>query len=636
MLLCMKQNKFDEEINEPENFYLGPPDYSKFTPATVPNFATQRKVCLYDDNNLLQQSRIYSIQTHGTDENGQKTDDGIFSTNVMRCSTLLSSSPQEKKEMFRQSLTNILSCIYCMFVVTLGVIIYIGEINSGLAPFAEIFSIYLVVVGIFYLAFLYVDMRKFSKLLKVSEEMVAAKYAKSESSSRRSSVGRGSVNWNSLSEPDLVLPHHYCFSKGRHSGSFYLKVGAAGFCLGHLLHSGLLISYQVAFLILEPHNFYQCANGITLALDIMYPAYSFMQLFFIFKYSNVIINKHKILARFGLMHCVGSHLCFWIWTILRETVDSMNHHHHEPPASLHHHMKTGNTSIIDEETDECLGPHTLTSVFGMFTPYLYPFTIEYSILVAGMMFVVWQKIGSYSQCTPVSSNDSLISNVVLHADCHSSNKGLFAGLIVLVGSFLSIVLFFVAMTDSIYIEAGLLVNSVTELTLTILMTVTVIPAYKQITKLDVNSNEISLLDDILLFTCIPSFFVQFILSIIPAWRSRKYICLTTVILQVIQVLIQTPFIIDGLRRCSNAKALRTEKPGRELLMFLIVCNVTMWITETFEIKSHSNTNDPRSAYYGELIWSSITHLTFPLTMFYRFHSSVCMADIWKYAYMKGH
>jgi len=23
-------------------------------------------------------------------------------------------------------------------------------------------------------------------------------------------------------------PHHYCFSKGRHSGSFYLKVGAAG------------------------------------------------------------------------------------------------------------------------------------------------------------------------------------------------------------------------------------------------------------------------------------------------------------------------------------------------------------------------------------------------------------------------
>jgi hypothetical protein len=33
------------------------------------------------------------------------------------------------------------------------------------------------------------------------------------------------------------LPHHYCFSKGRHSGSFYLKVGAAGECsLRHSSH----------------------------------------------------------------------------------------------------------------------------------------------------------------------------------------------------------------------------------------------------------------------------------------------------------------------------------------------------------------------------------------------------------------
>uniref|UniRef100_A0A0K8TBB5 Otopetrin-3 n=1 Tax=Lygus hesperus TaxID=30085 RepID=A0A0K8TBB5_LYGHE len=107
-------------------------------------------------------------------------------------------------------------------------------------------------------------------------------------------------------------------------------------------------------------------------------------------------------------------------------------------------------------------------------------------------------------------------------------------------------------------------------------------------------------------------------------------------LQMLQVLVQTPFIIDGLRRCSNSKSLRGKKPGRELLTFLIVCNVTMWITETFEIKSHSDLSDPRSTYYGQFLWSSITHLTFPLTMFYRFHSSVCMVDIWKSAYVKGH
>jgi hypothetical protein len=39
---------------------------------------------------------------------------------------------------------------------------------------------------------------------------------------------------------------------------------------------------------------------------------------------QVIINRCKVLARFALMHCIASSLCFWIWTILRETLDSLN------------------------------------------------------------------------------------------------------------------------------------------------------------------------------------------------------------------------------------------------------------------------------------------------------------------------
>lgn len=106
--------------------------------------------------------------------------------------------------------------------------------------------------------------------------------------------------------------------------------------------------------------------------------------------------------------------------------------------------------------------------------------------------------------------------------------------------------------------------------------------------------------------------------------------------QVVQVLLQTPFIIDGLRRCSNSCSLRIKKPGRELVTFLIVCNVAMWITETFEIKSQSTSRDHRSQFYGRVLWTMLSHMTLPLTMFYRFHSSVCLVDIWKSAYEKGH
>lgn len=399
-----------------------------------------------------------------------------------------------------------------------------------------------------------------------------------------------------------------------------------------------MISYQVIFLLEEPNAFYECANVITLTLDIIYPTYSFMQLFFIFKYSNVIINKHKVLARFAIMHCIGANVCFWIWTIIRETVDLVMHKKSELPASLHH-VKTPNAITYSNLSgtmtlESCHGPNQFSKILGMFTPYLYPFTIEYSILVAGVMFVIWQNIGAYADCSPSPCHSKIISNVVLQADCHSSNKGLFAGLIVLVGSFLSIILFFVAMVDRKYMDVGLLVNGGTELTITLLMTAAIIPAYNQITKLDVNINSNPLLDDLLLFICVPAFFIQTILSVVPSWNSKKYLNLANAILQVVEVLIQTPFIVDGLRRCANTKRLRAEKPGRELLMFLIVCNVTMWITETFEIRPHSDSDDPRSAYYGALFWTSITHLTFPLTMFYRFHSSVCMVNIWKSAYTK--
>ena len=66
----------------------------------------------------------------------------------------------------------------------------------------------------------------------------------------------------------------------------------------------------------------------------------------------------------------------------------------------------------------------------------------------------------------------------------------------------------------------------------------------------------------------------------------------------------------------------------------MVCNVAMWITETFEIKSHDKRDD-RYDVYGNVLWTMLSHMTVPLTMFYRFHSSVCLADIWKSAYERG-
>ena len=44
------------------------------------------------------------------------------------------------------------------------------------------------------------------------------------------------------------VPQYYCFSSGRHSGSFYLKIGAAIFCLGNIIHLFVIVIKQIVFL----------------------------------------------------------------------------------------------------------------------------------------------------------------------------------------------------------------------------------------------------------------------------------------------------------------------------------------------------------------------------------------------------
>jgi hypothetical protein len=369
------------------------------------------------------------------------------------------------------------------------------------------------------------------------------------------------------------------------------------------------------------------------------------------------------------MHCISSSLCFWVWTILRETVEALSNHEYEEETTkeetstlseiafytgqpvalpLTSYNKRGArvltaylNSSLRQFVGECRNDAGLSLIYRNYSPYLYPFTVEYSILVVGVLFVIWQSIGkckekeemsSTRQCdSPIGNNDNLESNVVIHADCHSANKGLFSGIVIMVLTVVSVILFLIAFNDSRYKEEAILINSSTSILIVVLMTITCIFAYRQITKLDVNNEHVSPLDDLLLFICIPAFFLNGIVSIIPAFLSHNGSNIALLVLEVIQVLIQTPLIIDGLRRSSNSKELRREKPGRELLTFLIVCNVAMWIMQTFEVKSHG-LQDNRYEFYGEELWTIIGHLCVPLMMFYRFHSSVCIVDIWKYAY----
>ena len=93
-------------------------------------------------------------------------------------------------------------------------------------------------------------------------------------------------------------------------------------------------------------------------------------------------------------------------------------------------------------------------------------------------------------------------------------------------------------------------------------------------------------------------------------------------------------IIDGLRRCSDSNENQTLKPGRNMVTFLICANLTIYLWDTIEAKTPGY-NKARKYYYGKIFWTILGHLLLPLTIFYRFHSSVALADIWASAYQAG-
>lgn len=68
-----------------------------------------------------------------------------------------------------------------------------------------------------------------------------------------------------------------------------------------------------------------------------------------------------------------------------------------------------------------------------------------------------------------------------------------------------------------------------------------------------------------------------------------------------------------------------------MVTFLLVANMSLWIINTL-IKSRASFRPTHLKFYGIWAWTVITHVSMPLAIFYRFHSSICLFEIWKSVY----
>nr|XP_053646291.1 proton channel OtopLc-like isoform X4 [Cherax quadricarinatus] len=514
-------------------------------------------------------------------------------------------------------------------------------------------------------------------------------YAYNEKVRQPEGIPDGSPTQEKLTSSSCSKPRKHKTSDNEHShGSFFLRIGAIAFGLGTMIYNGL--EFGVFFEIPITSPCYQILRGVNPLLQLVF---TFMQMYFIFMNARLNIHKFKFLARFGLMHIVATNLCVWVRTLVRESLKEINEfrvaqgHKGEdymilegirralenrglmaPNKYLYNlddfvemqeinetmQQASGWANEEDIVNRTCERVEIMGSIVSDSAPYLYPFIVEYSLIGAAVLYIMWKHIGrnprkdlplkeSYQQerfvYDPEVPGDGMsVVSRRCHSrvDCVGASKGLFCGLLVLVASLICLILFFVLVNREELKMLAIYLADCSHCGIMFFSIIAMFIGFVRVRQLKFHGEREEELDDILLMVSAFGLFAYAVFSTVAGSLSAytkepNLLVMVTGILSVLQVIIQMVFIKDTQRRQVSLPEHERTKPGRQVVTFLLICNLTMWVIYTFETQK-VEANPVQLEFFGDLPWTILLRCTLPLAIFHRFHSTVVLAAIWKNSY----
>lgn len=295
-----------------------------------------------------QSSRISEIRNENKSPNLDLSSLHIYENNLdlFRAKSLLSNDYSEslnslgeendnqeiadiRKESFLDSFSNTMSILYALLLIVVGLVVYIFDLfgpkskseDQPLNVIGEAFDLYLCLVGIIIISFLIFDITKYLDIVKKYQNHEEAPIRLIEDENGDLII---SIPLNQEAN-QTKLPEYYLFSSKRHAGSFFFKIAATIFWLGHTIHMLIIFTREILSL-QHSHNGTEyaqndCFNPVALINSFLQMFYFLLQNAVIIKFSNVIVNRSKRLARFCFMHCLASSVCLWIRAITNETED---------------------------------------------------------------------------------------------------------------------------------------------------------------------------------------------------------------------------------------------------------------------------------------------------------------------------
>ncbi|KAF5277655.1 hypothetical protein FQA39_LY06148 [Lamprigera yunnana] len=433
-----------------------------------------------------------------------------------------------------------------------------------------------------------------------------------------------------------------CTQKSQQYGSLFLRSGAVAFGIGSMVYSGLKFGHYFKL-----KNNQECISSVLQAVvSVTRIILTLVQIQFIFFNSKDIeLNKHKVVVRFGLMHMIATNLYEWLYVLIEETIHEIAHLAEHSNGSSFVHYKY------------CLNDYVMDSVVKNASKYLFPCSIQFSLICAVILYETWKKLNRYAGKDHTLSrkkiwahfdfetniHHNLKSTYHISMDCSNMRRGLFAGIVVIVLTIISLIMISVLNNDAVTTDVTRRLNgkntefevNVMELVLYVITAFTVLYAMYRMRELkyDRKSRDVSL-NKTLLLVAQTGMFTYCIFSIIGCCFTLSYNSpagLLTEVFSFIQASLQTLFVLDGWwRRFRNLEQPK-RKPGRELVTFLIIANMAMWTINTVE-KNRTEFRSSHLQFFGDWTWTIIIHISMPLVIFYRFHSTVCLYEIWKSAY----
>jgi Otopetrin len=114
------------------------------------------------------------------------------------------------------------------------------------------------------------------------------------------------------------------------------------------------------------------------------------------------------------------------------------------------HLVHSSTDLL-QSFQECQRTNIMGSLVQNVSPFLFPCTIEYSLICAVILFEMWKKVKSIpeinkarkSSLKPGAGGHAHKSAYHFSIDCSKAQRGMFAGIVVIVMTIISLIMYFV-------------------------------------------------------------------------------------------------------------------------------------------------------------------------------------------------